>query len=88
MDAVTLPLDLAADYTERISKGDIPPTISEEARGTFNRIKSGLNGCAAALRSLIEEMKHMSEEHNQADIDVVIPAGKFEGVYRTVAEGG
>ncbi len=86
-DAVTRPLDLAADYTERLAKGDIPPTITEEARGTFNRIKNGLDGCTAALRSPIEEKKHMSEEHNKGDIDVVIPAGKFEGVYRTVAEG-
>jgi PAS domain S-box-containing protein len=87
LDAVSGPLYLAADYTERIAKGDIPPTITEEFPGTLNRIKNGLNGCTAALRSLIDEMNHMSEEHNKGDIDVAIPAGKFEGVYGTVAQG-
>ncbi len=39
------------------------------------------------LQSFIAEMKHMSEEHNKGDIDVAIPAEKFEGDYKTMAQG-
>ena len=39
------------------------------------------------LKSFIAEMKHMSDEHNKGDIDVAIPVEKFEGAYRTMAQG-
>ncbi len=39
------------------------------------------------LAQLIEEMNHMSEEHDAGDIDVQIPAGKFEGAFQVMAQG-
>ena len=43
LDAVVGPLGVAADYVERISKGDLPPQIREEYKGDFNAIKINLN---------------------------------------------
>ncbi len=43
LDAVVGPLRVAADYVERISKGDIPPRITDEYKGDFNAIKDNLN---------------------------------------------
>jgi len=43
LDAIVQPLNVATDYIERISKGDIPPKISENYNGDFNNIKNGLN---------------------------------------------
>ena len=43
IEAFMLPIDMAADAIERIAKGDIPETISEEFQGGFNRIKQHLN---------------------------------------------
>jgi methyl-accepting chemotaxis protein len=43
LDAVITPLQVAARYVERISKGDLPPQIQEEYRGDFNEIKNNLN---------------------------------------------
>ncbi|MBJ6724922.1 methyl-accepting chemotaxis protein [Geomesophilobacter sediminis] len=43
MDAVILPLNMAADYVDRISKGDVPPAIVETYNGDFNLIKQNLN---------------------------------------------
>ena len=39
------------------------------------------------LRTLMAEMDHMSAEHDRGDIDVNIPAEKFEGDYRKMAQG-
>ncbi len=39
------------------------------------------------LRTLIAEMNRMSAEHDRGDIDVSIPAEKFEGDYRKMAQG-
>ena len=43
LDAVIGPLNVAADYVARISKGDLPPQIAEEYQGDFNAIKNNLN---------------------------------------------
>ena len=37
LDAVIGPLNVAAEYVDRISKGDIPPKITDEYRGDFQR---------------------------------------------------
>ncbi len=55
LDAVVGPLQMASNYIDRISKGDIPPAITETYNGDFNNIKSSLNLCIETLRSLIEE---------------------------------
>jgi len=87
LDAVIGPLNVAAEYVDRISKGDIPPKITDKYNGDFNEIKNNLNGCIDSLSGLIGDMRHMSDEHNKGEIDVVIQAEKFDGVYRVLAQG-
>ena len=87
VDAFVAPINVTAEYVDRISKGDIPPKITDSYHGDFNEIKTNLNQCIDALSGLIAEMNRMSREHDAGDIDVAIPADKFQGVYREMAEG-
>ena len=43
LDAVITPLNVAANYVDRISKGDLPPQITDTYHGEFNTIKNNLN---------------------------------------------
>ncbi|MCM0083851.1 MCP four helix bundle domain-containing protein [Geomonas sp. Red32] len=52
LDAVIGPLNMAADYVDRISKGDMPPVIVEEYRGDFNAIKHNLNELIQATNTI------------------------------------
>ena len=38
-----IPLNVAATYVDRISKGDLPPKITDSYNGDFNTIKNNLN---------------------------------------------
>jgi methyl-accepting chemotaxis protein len=87
MDAFTGPIDLTAEYMTRISRGDIPPAITDGYRGDFGRIREALNGCIGSLDGLIGEMRRMSEEHERGEIDAAMDAQRFQGVYRSVAQG-
>jgi methyl-accepting chemotaxis protein len=87
LDAVIGPLNVAAEYVDRISKGDIPPKITDNYNGDFNEIKNNLNVCIDALNGLVNEMNTMSKEHNAGDIDVKIPVEKFQGSYQVMAGG-
>ncbi|MDR3566565.1 MAG: methyl-accepting chemotaxis protein, partial [Syntrophobacteraceae bacterium] len=43
LDAVVGPLRVAAGYVAQISRGEVPPKITEEYKGDFNEIKNNLN---------------------------------------------
>jgi len=87
LDAVIGPLNVAAEYVDRISKGDIPPQITDTYRGDFNEIKNNLNQCIGTLDALIGDINGMSREHDLGEIEAVIPAEKYHGAYRTMAQG-
>jgi methyl-accepting chemotaxis protein len=86
-DAFAAPINVTAEYVDRISKGDIPAKITDTYHGDFNEIKNNLNQCIEALSGLIGQMKHMSDEHHKGDIDVAIAADKFSGAYHDMAKG-
>ena len=87
LDSVIGPLNVAAEYVDRISKGDIPPKITDNYNGDFNEIKNNLNNCIDNLSGLIAEMNNMSKQHDLGDIDVVIPADRFAGAYKAMGQG-
>jgi methyl-accepting chemotaxis protein len=47
---------------------------------TIERVRGNLKG-------LIAQINHMSAEHSKGDIDVVIDSQRFEGEFRTMAQG-
>jgi methyl-accepting chemotaxis protein len=87
LDAVINPLNVTAKYVDDISKGIIPPLITDNYNGDFNVIKTNLNACINALNGLIAEMNTMSSEHDKGDIDVKIDESRFQGAYRTMGAG-
>ena len=54
LDAVISPLNVAADYVDKIAKGTIPPRITDNYNGDFNVIKNNLNACIDGLGGLQE----------------------------------
>jgi len=52
LDAVIGPLNVAAEYIDRIAQGDIPNKITDEYFGDFNEIKNNLNQLIDALEGI------------------------------------
>ena len=61
LDSVIGPLNVAAEYVDRIAKGDIPPVITDKYNGDFNELKNNLNLCIASLNALTNEMTSISK---------------------------
>ncbi len=87
LDAVIGPLNVAAEYVDRIAKGDIPNKITDSYNGDFNEIKNNLNTCIDAINGLVDGMNNMSNQHDLGDIDAVIDTNKFQGAYKNMAAG-
>jgi methyl-accepting chemotaxis protein len=60
LDAVIAPLKFTAGYIDRISKGDLPPTITDTYHGDFNLIKDNLNALIAAMSEITDAADEMA----------------------------
>lgn len=87
LDAVIKPLNVTAEYVDRISKGDIPPKITDEYRGDFNEIKNNLNTCIDALNGLIDDMINTTKLQREGDIEAFANTDKYHGIYKNLVAG-
>ncbi|OGU16627.1 MAG: chemotaxis protein [Geobacteraceae bacterium GWC2_53_11] len=60
LDAVIGPLNVAAEYVDRISKGNMPPVISDTYNGDFNAIKNNLNVLIIAINAITTAAKEVA----------------------------
>ncbi|MCK9296282.1 MAG: methyl-accepting chemotaxis protein [Desulfobulbaceae bacterium] len=68
LDAVIGPLNMAAEYVERISKGDVPARITDKYNGDFNTIKENLNELIGALNIIESTAREIAGGNLQIDI--------------------
>ncbi|MFH0967169.1 MAG: methyl-accepting chemotaxis protein [Methanobacteriota archaeon] len=87
LDSVIGPLNVAAEYVDRISKGDIPPKISDTYNGDFNEIKNNLNQCIDAVNLLVSDAKMLADAAVKGALDTRADATKHQGDFRKIVEG-
>ncbi len=87
LDAVIGPLNTAASYVDRISKGDIPPRITTDARGDFNELKQNLNKCIDAVNALVSDISLLSDAGVEGRLSIRADASHHEGDFRKIVEG-
>jgi len=87
LDAVTGPLGIAADYVDRIARGDLPPKITEEFAGDFNIIKNNLNAAIDNVNALVTDVHRLALAAVEGQLSVRADAPRHHGDYRRIVEG-
>jgi methyl-accepting chemotaxis protein len=87
LDAVIGPLNVAAEYVDRISKGDIPKKITDPYNGDFNEIKNNLNNCIDNITALVNDTIMLSKAAVEGKLSARADATKHEGDYKKIVEG-
>ena len=87
LDSLIGPLNMAAEYIDRISKGDIPDKITEEYKGDFNNIKNNLNIYIDNLTLMLAKMEEFYIKQKSGDIEFFIDEKQFQGAYRQMIKG-
>ncbi len=87
MDAIIGPLQTSAGYMERISKGDIPPLITEESHGDFETINNSINTCIGAVNGLVEDISQLTANAIEGRLSYRADAGRHSGDFSKVIEG-
>jgi methyl-accepting chemotaxis protein len=70
---------------EKVAAGDL--TAKADIQSERDVLSQSFERLRGTLKEFIAEMNRMSDEHNKGDIDVRIPAEKFDGAYREMAQG-
>jgi methyl-accepting chemotaxis protein len=94
LDAVIKPLNVSAKYVEQISKGDIPPQITDTYHGDFNLIKSNLNTLIASMNDITAAAEEISNGNLTVSLRERSPKDKLmqalgsmvKGLTQTVSE--
>ncbi len=87
LDAVIGPLNVSADYVDKISKGNIPPRITDNYNGDFNTIKNNLNTCIDAVGALVADSNMLVQAAVEGKLATRADAGKHGGDFRKIIEG-
>jgi len=87
LDAIIKPLNVTAEYIDRISKGDIPPKIVEEYKGDFNEIKNNINQCIDAINLLIKDTYGLVDKATEGRLNERADASRHQGDFRRLVEG-
>jgi methyl-accepting chemotaxis protein len=87
LDAVIGPLNVSAEYVDRISKGDIPPKITDSYNGDFNEIKNNLNACIDAISRLVADGVGLTQSMREGKLAARADASKHQGDFGKVIEG-
>ena len=68
LDAVIGPLNVAAEYVDRISKGDMPKVITDNYNGDFNGIKNNLNILIEATNNITANAQQVAQGNLLVDL--------------------
>lgn len=87
LDAVVGPLMVAANYIDRISKGDLPQKIVDSYSGDFNKIKDNLNIAIDSINALVSDAMMLSDAAIAGALQTRSDATRHQGDYRKIVEG-
>ncbi|TAN48789.1 MAG: hypothetical protein EPN21_13980, partial [Methylococcaceae bacterium] len=87
LDSVIGPLNVAADYVDKISKGAIPAKITDTYNGDFNILKNNLNAAIDNVNALVADAGLLSKAAVEGKLATRADASKHQGDYRKIVEG-
>jgi len=87
LDAVIGPLNVAANYVDQISKGDIPERITDSYNGDFNQLKNNLNTCIDAVNKLVGDANLLAAAAVAGKLETRADATQHQGDFRKIVQG-
>ena len=87
IDALVGPINVTAKYVDDISKGVIPPSITDNYNGDFNVIKNNLNSVVKMMSELLKEADILVNAALSGSLSTRANAGLFQGGWNQLIAG-
>jgi len=76
----------STDCITELGRGNFEAKL-EQFPGKLSLVNDGIEGMRFNVKTLVNDLRHMSEEHEKGNISFMIDPAKFAGDYRLMAEG-
>lgn len=86
-NAFVIPINATSEYINQISKGDIPPLITEEYKGDFNIIKNSINGLIGVMNTMLGETDKLIGATREGQLEIRGNAEALSGEWKTLLNG-
>jgi|GEM_PF-5556220 len=87
MTNLTSAITLASKNLALISRGEIPPVITDDYRGDFNKIKDDLNRCINAINLLLSDVNTLSKSAVEGNLEIRATVDQHSGDFRKIVAG-
>jgi len=87
LDLFAKPLAAAAAHVDRLSKGDVPPPITQAWPGELDELRQNLNRCSAAVGALVADAKLLADAAVAGKLSTRADPARHEGDFRKIVEG-
>ncbi len=87
LDGIIRPLRAAAEQIDGFARGELPPAIGTPWQGDFEPLRRNLDHLGETIGGVVLGMEAMTEAQAVGDLDAVIAADRFHGIFRRMAEG-
>jgi len=87
LDSIIVPLNVAANYVENISKGTIPQKITDVYNGDFNIIINNINMCIDAVNNMVDDANMLSISAVEGILETRADVTKHNGDFKKIIEG-
>ncbi|MFH0796428.1 MAG: HAMP domain-containing protein [Candidatus Omnitrophota bacterium] len=86
LNSVTAPLQVIADYIERIARGHLPSQIPYNYKGDFEVIKNNLNTCLSAINLVIDDTDTLAKATGEGQLNIRIDVSRHQGDYHKIVQ--
>lgn len=85
--SIARPIRSCIAIANRVAEGDLQVTFPEATQDETGQLAESLRIMVENLKRLIDDMNHMSAQHDAGDIDVIIPVERHKGAFQTMGQG-
>lgn len=87
ISAFVVPIEATAECVDQISQGHIPPKITDQYNGDFNKIKQSINLLVSTMSGLVEQTSKLTAAAKAGDLEVAGESAQFSGAWRDLIVG-
>ncbi len=87
IEAFVKPINVTLDYVGKISRGIMPPLITDKYNGDFNEIKDNLNQCITTLNGMLDDVDQLVNDLVVGKLMTRADAKRHEGSYQNLMAG-
>ena len=87
LDALVNPLNVSAEYIDRIAHGDIPPLITDTYHGDYMEIKNNLNSLIDTINSMAVDFKTICVAAFHGKFNTRVDSLKHNGLFAKIVQG-